>query len=72
MYMYMYLLLLVVFVYIGILNVAAVINEIVCYGIGQFSEDITAQYQLGILLGLIDILKVIVVIIIVIVIYDLL
>ena len=30
------------------------ITEVVCYGIGRVSEDITAQYQLAVLLGLAD------------------
>ena len=40
-------------------TITSSINEVVCYGIGQISEDKTAQYQLGVLLRLIDNMKVI-------------
>lgn len=39
-------------------SICSSITEIVCYGIGQISEDSAAQYQLGVLLGLAEIMKV--------------
>ena len=34
------------------------IKKVVCYGIGRVSSDLTAQYQLSVLLCLMEIIKV--------------